>query len=168
METSLKHLIGKKIKQIFLNQEMMKFVTDAGDFVYSVSGDCCSHSYIHDFYGVEKLLKNGEVTDVKRVELTKDDKSYIGYSPEDRGDNDSWDYIACYGYQIFVNDPEWGEVTACFSFRNSSNGYYGGSIDKVFPYDENEYIPYDAPRYTGTENLIEITSDVVDVSKITL
>jgi len=152
METVLKDLVGRKIQKIFVNEDVVKFVTDGGTFVYEVYGDCCSRSYLYDFYGVEKLLKNGPVTNVQEVELTKEDKSYIPYDPSDRKESEYGDYIQCYGFQIFVEDPKWGEVTACFSFRNSSNGYYGGWISKVE--DREAY------------KLVEITEDALDISKL--
>ena len=34
----------------------------------------------------------------------------------------------CYGYEIVTEHPTFGEVTCVFSFRNDSNGYYGGSL----------------------------------------
>lgn len=117
-------LIGRTIKRIFMNEDNLKFETDLGPIVFAVSGDCCSYSYFHDFIGVKKLLQGNPVTAVKEVDLEPTDSKV----PVDRhGD----DVIQCYGYQIFTEDPQLGEVTAVFSFRNSSNGYYGGSLESA-------------------------------------
>lgn len=35
-----------------------------------------------------------------------------------------------YGYKI-ISESKWGDQTSVFSFRNSSNGYYGGWMDLV-------------------------------------
>ena len=36
-----------------------------------------------------------------------------------------------YGYKIVTAHPVFGEVTSVLSFRNSSNGYYGGWMDRT-------------------------------------
>lgn len=117
---SLEDLVGKKIEKIFINSECLRFQTDQGDFHYTVYGDCCSSSYFHDFIGVEKLLKNGKVISTKKISLEL---------PKDEETEDDWEYIQCYGFEIVTEDPEFGEVTSVMSFRNSSNGYYGGSLE---------------------------------------
>lgn len=139
MDTELKDLVGKKVTKIYINQEYLRFDTDGPTYTYIVTGDCCSHSYLYDFYGVENLLKNGKITEVKRVELHPTDLLASG---EDSGES-----IQVYGYQITTESEYYGPVTSVFSFRNSSNGYYGGSIDKT------EY----------AEKLPEITKNVVEV-----
>ncbi len=138
MNTELKDLIGRKVLKVFLNDSFLKFETDKGNLVYEVDGDCCSHSYFYDFYGVENLLKNGEVKEVKEVQLDPTDLKV-------KNSND-YDDIKVYGFQI-TTEGEYGEVTAVFSFRNSSNGYYGGDIRLV---NDQEVLP-------------EITKDVIEV-----
>lgn len=133
-------LVGKKIQKVFLNQEYLKFQTDQGNVVFTVSGDCCSSSYFFDFYGVKKLFENGAVTDFKEVELKEGDFNFIS--------EDGYDSIACYGYAITTENKEFGEQTSVFSFRNSSNGYYGGSLE--FVEGDKEVSP-------------EITDDVIEV-----
>lgn len=53
-EEQFKEMIGAKVGKIFFNEDYLKFDTDKGPFVFSVDGDCCSHSYFHDFIGVKK------------------------------------------------------------------------------------------------------------------
>lgn len=115
-------LVGKKVKKIFYNESHLKFETDQGNVLFEVEGDCCSHSYFFDFYGVKKLLENGPITDFKEVELKEGDFNYFN------GEKDG-DSIQCYGYAITTENKELGEQTSVFSFRNSSNGYYGGSLE---------------------------------------
>lgn len=141
----LEDLIGKKVVKIFLNNDYLKFETNEGSFTYRVDGDCCSISYFYDFYGVKNLLKGGKVKEVKEVELHPADLFVV----PDKGD-----VTQVYGYSITVEpiedaDDYWtGYRTAVFSFRNESNGYYGGYINKVE--EDKEVLP-------------EITEDVIEV-----
>jgi len=144
MERELKDLVGKKINKVFINEMFLKFETDGGNFVYEVTGDCCSHSFFYDFYGVKNLLEGGKVTEVKEVALHPTDLFVVP---------DVGDYTQVYGYAITTAPKEnyyYGERTSVFSFRNESNGYYGGSIDKV---EDREVLP-------------EITDDVLEVKEL--
>lgn len=129
-------LVGRKVEKIFMNKDSLRFETDKGPVVFGVDGDCCSTSYFYDFYGVANLLKNGPVTEVKSVPL--DEKSTNGSSDE----------VQCYGYQITTESPEWGQMTSVFSFRNYSNGYYGGSLTNAS--DDTVVSP-------------EVTEDVIEI-----
>lgn len=122
----MKELIGKKIKKIFMDGEYLKFQTDKGDVLYQVTGDCCSVSYFHDFIGVENLLKNGEVKSVEPIDMSTleatDRKKCCKKCEES-------ECLSYYGFRITTEDPKFGEVSSVLSFRNDSNGYYGGSLD---------------------------------------
>ena len=132
----LEELVGKKVIAIYMNQEYLKFKTDGGNFVYGVDADCCSSSVFYDFYGVKNLLDNGKIIETKEVELEP-----VNIKPE----NDS---TQCYGFQITTESKEFGAVTSVFSFRNYSNGYYGGSLTTEDP--AREVTP-------------EITDDVIEI-----
>ena len=122
-------LIGKKVKRIFMNEDYLKFETDMGNVIYTVGGDCCSQSVFYDFFGVKKLLKNGRVTSAKEIELCP-----IDITEEKDGEKDKKSYQECisvYGYEIVTEHPLFGEQTSVFSFRNYSNGYYGGWMEEV-------------------------------------
>lgn len=124
-----KDLVGKKIQHIYFNEDFLRLVTDDGTFTYGVDADCCSTSLFYDFFGVKKLLENGPVVSVSTVDLhptdiEKDDKEY-GYMKDKKGEDLD---IEVYGYSIVTEHPEFGEQTSVFSFRNYSNGYYGGSL----------------------------------------
>lgn len=122
----LEQLIGTKIERIFFNEDYLKLITDKGSFVFTVDADCCSRSIFYDFVGVEKLLKNGEVIEVGSIELEPDDISSAGGGMKDKKGED--DDIKVYGYKLVTVDPIFGPVTSVFSFRNYSNGYYGGEL----------------------------------------
>lgn len=124
-DNKLEELIGRRIRRVHISDDYLRFVTDQGDLAFTVEGDCCSTSYFYDFIGLDKLLK-GPVLEVAAVPLSEGDP---------RGDvpNDDYEVIECYGYKIVTDDPAFGPVTTVFSFRNSSNGYYGGWMESVDP-----------------------------------
>jgi len=132
-----KLLVGKTILKIFMNEDNLKFETDQGNVVFFVYGDCCSESVFYDFYGVENLIGK-KVKEVKEVELKTDERMDAKRYQED---------VKVYGYTITTENPTWGDVTSVFSFRNYSNGYYGGSLE--LEEDINKVV------------LPEITKDVV-------
>jgi hypothetical protein len=149
--TKLKELIGATVKKIFMNDEYLKFETDKGDFLYAVEGDCCSHSYLYDFYGVKNLLNNGPITDVKTVEIDSEKAQEAEVAKRKEADPNDYgiESLRCYGYQLTTISPEFGEVTSVFSFRNESNGYYGGSITQITD-DNREVSP-------------EVTKDIIEI-----
>lgn len=115
-DEGLAHLIGQKIIGVDMDEDTLKFHIPSWTYVYKVYGDCCSHSYFHDMHGKEKLLENGPVVSVKRINL----------QPVSSECDDV--YTQAYGFEIVTEDPRWGEQTTTFSFRNDSNGYYGGEM----------------------------------------
>jgi len=147
-EAKLDALKGKIVKKIYMNSEHLKFETDLGDYVFGVSGDCCSSSYFYDFYGVKNLI-GGRIIDIQIVDIDseKAEREAKAKSIIEKG-YDSVDSLACYGYQLTTHSQEFGDVTSVFSFRNESNGYYGGSLED----HSNE-----------TEVLPEITDDVIEI-----
>lgn len=130
----IKDLVGYTVKRIFMNENALKFETDKGSYVFTVEGDCCSSSYFYDFTGADKLL-NHEIKKVEEVELGTGGKHEEGH-----------DILECYGYRFITEDPQFGEVSSVMSFRNDSNGYYGGYItggnksnEEVLPEITNDY-----------------------------
>ena len=138
----IQHLVGKKIQKVFMNEDCLKFETDRGNVIFTVEGDCCSHSYFHDFIGVKKLLENGHVVSAKEIELA---------DAEDNTADTDGDYLQFYGFEIVTVHPTFGDQTSVFSFRNSSNGFYGGWM-----------------RYEEQDRNVqpEITDDVLEASAV--
>lgn len=143
-------LIGARVKAIHMSEARLVFDTDQGLIGYHVEGDCCSTSYFHDFYGVANLLAGYPVTAFDAVDLSPGDP---GYRPE------TWETgvgvicrdaeeIQVYGYRLTTAHPYFGDVSAVLSFRNASNGYYGGWMSLM-----------DSPRLDAGLRLI--TEDVV-------
>ena len=137
-------LVGKKILRIYLDEDNLRFDTDGGTFCYVVTGECCSNSWFNDFFGVRNLLDNGPVMDVEEIELTEDDEERIKkWLPKD------YEELKFYGYRLTTEHPTFGPVSSVFSFRNDSNGFYGGILEKS---EVRDGIP-------------EITDDVLETSK---
>lgn len=116
---TLEKLVGQTITNIWMSHDYLVFEFATGNRqAYSVYGDCCSYSYFYDFLGVEKLLNNGAVISTKQIDLdTPDDKDAL-----------QGEYVQAYGFEIVTEDPLFGQVTSVLSFRNDSNGYYGGTM----------------------------------------
>ena len=118
-ESLSKEIVGKKVRGVYMDSDRLIFDTDQGHANFYVTGDCCSSSSFHDFLGVPKLISGGPVLSVKEVEASELCKNY----------HHEWDdSVVNYGYEFVVESPEFGEVTAVVSFRNNSNGYYGGEM----------------------------------------
>lgn len=114
----LKDLVGRTVTAVYWSDSRITFDTDSGPLSYRVEGDCCSHSYLFDLIGYDKLLA-GPVVSTNRVDVG------VGDLPED-----DWNVTVAYGFQIVTMHPNWGEVTTAISFRNESNGYYGGWMER--------------------------------------
>lgn len=117
-------LIGKTVREVWMNEQFLQFITDDGNITYTVEGDCCSSSFFFDFYGVDNVIGR-EVVAFESVSLSPGDPGYRSETFE-VGDEDSWNETEVYGYRITTEHPSFGHVSAVLSFRNESNGYYGG------------------------------------------
>lgn len=125
-------LIGATVTAILVSEERLTFQTDKGLLTYVVEGDCCSSSYFHDFYGVKNLLENGPITAAEAVELSPGDVGYHAPTWDPAANPREWqDEVQVYGFRLTTTHPKFGDVSSVFSFRNDSNGYYGGSLYPV-------------------------------------
>src|SRR5581483_5191564 len=109
-------LLGEIINSLWVsdNQSLLVFgVGDGGFKAFEAYGDCCSESWFADILGVENLL-GSIVAKVEEIPLPD-------YNVED-GCGRQYSDIA-YGYKLYTYK---GQTTIIF--RNSSNGYYGGSL----------------------------------------
>lgn len=120
-------IVGKTITGILFSEEYLTFETTEGDICLTVEGDCCSNSYFFDFYGVINLI-GSKVIRFEPVELAPGDVGYREETYDVSKVQDDWvgNYVQVYGYRFITEHPLFGEVTSVVSFRNESNGYYGG------------------------------------------
>lgn len=120
-------IVGKTVTGILFSEEYLTLETTEGDIYLTVEGDCCSHSYFFDFYGVINLI-GSKVIRFESVELAPGDVGYREETYDVSKVQDDWvgNYVQVYGYRFITEHPLFGEVTSVVSFRNESNGYYGG------------------------------------------
>lgn len=131
-------IVGKTITGILFSEDFLTLETKDGDIFLGVVGDCCSRSYFFDFYGVENLLRS-KVIRFEPVALSPGDVGYHEETYDVSAVEDDYigNYVQVYGYRFITEHPLFGELTSVLSFRNESNGYYGGwmslspAIDKT-------------------------------------
>jgi hypothetical protein len=114
----MEELIGRKILKVQLDAEKvyLNFVTDIGNVTYGCFADCCSESWINHINGISELL-GGTVQDADEVDFF----SLLQIEPE--ATRQEYDRVL---FHRIKTEKGW----CSFEFRNSSNGYYGGSLDK--------------------------------------
>lgn len=117
-------LKGLRVLEIYMSESYLTLITDQGPRSFYVEGDCCSCSEFYDFYGVEFLL-GSEIVEFEQVGLSPGDE---GYRPSTWETADEEEYLVTevYGYRFTTIHPTFGPVSSVVSFRNTSNGYYGG------------------------------------------
>ena len=174
----IQSLVRETVKAVAWNGDAeMLILTEDKTLEFSVTGDCCSHSYFYDFIGIKNLLNNGKIIKAEAVLLNAEDailfkqgilecqihndnpkllralkvqQTLIEMGKEKTKQDTSEESIQVYGYRLITVSPNWGEVSSVFSFRNSSNGYYGGSISSnLRPYGYfDEEVSSEFSRYT--------------------
>lgn len=113
----MKELIGKKIVAAYLSSDKtyLGFEIEGGErLLYFTDGDCCSYSWI-EYVNNSEYLAGSRVVDVQDIDVPG-----IG----DRSDDEC---IQCYGVKVVLE----GRPAFELEYRNSSNGYYGGSIERA-------------------------------------
>jgi hypothetical protein len=119
LESDLDGLMDKTIESVLISKDEGTLAFDVGedDLIYfQVDGDCCSESWFSDIFCMPNLYSR--VIKVEDIEL--EDK----YKTEDGRCRQESDLV--YGYRITTM-----KGVAIISFRNSSNGYYGGWCGQV-------------------------------------
>ena len=116
-------IVGRKVVSIRMDEETLALLFDDDTFVqWTVEGNCCSTSYFYDFHGVRKLIDNGPIISARAISLfdsTEEEDMIPGRYQEE---------VKVYGFELVTQHPHWGEQTSVFSFRNDSNGCYGGDM----------------------------------------
>lgn len=107
-------LVGKTIQKIKIAADDMAimFVCDDGEHIARCDADCCSHTWIENV-DINVLGFPCTVLEVVDLDLPEEEEEWDG----------NGEYIQFYGLKI-VTDRGAIEL----DYRNSSNGYYGGSL----------------------------------------
>jgi hypothetical protein len=117
IDEAIKRMVGRKLSTVVLNKSRGRIVfkfADGCSQTFGVEGDCCSCSWI------EHLEMPGNIDGATL--LSVDDSGPIT-SDHDEHDGEGPEFIQVYNTR-FATDR--GEIV--LEFRNSSNGYYGGSL----------------------------------------
>ena len=137
----MKELVGNTVKKVLINEgeHVLAFITDNEEYIYEAGADCCSETWFADILGTNILIGN-EVLSVEEISIDVLDD----YNAEDGRCRQDYDKV--YGYKITTTKGYCDVI-----FRNSSNGYYGGWIEKLGR--PTNYVT------TCGYNFIEITED---------
>jgi len=112
-------LVGKTIKTVYLEKsgDAIKFVlSDGSEVTARADGDCCSHTWIEDVIDPEAMI-GAEVLEAENIDLPE----HLQTPTKHDHFEDEMEY---YGFAI----KTWRGVCT-IAYRNSSNGYYGGSLN---------------------------------------
>jgi hypothetical protein len=110
----LASVVGKTVIGVDVSddEEALRFrCADGSTVVWDTYGDCCSETWWADAYELN-ALRGASVLSAEEIALPD-------YNVEDGRSRQEEDEV--YGVRIATDKGE-----ACFAFRNSSNGYYGG------------------------------------------
>jgi len=127
-------LVGKTVKALYVSDDQSRLVVshNEGHASYYCFGDCCSETWIADIVGVSSLLGH-TVLKAEDIDLPQPDVD-DGRSRQE--------YDSFYGIKLLTSG---GYVDIVY--RNSSNGYYGGNLER------------DNDPVTNLAEMIEITED---------
>ncbi len=113
--TTLDVLLGHRIQSVsVVNDATIELVTDKGPIRFDVTGDCCSESWFYRVRGLNKVIGQPVIAII--------DTDVSDIDPNDglcRQDSDEVNGIG------LLTPGGTLEIV----YRNSSNGYYGGSIE---------------------------------------
>lgn len=142
----MKELIGVVVNKMFVNEDesVLKFETDQGDKFFIAYGDCCSETWFADIL-IQNTFAGLRVIEVVDLELPQFVQKLIQADGRSRQESDE-----VYGYRVKLKDDkswQWSEIEIIF--RNSSNGYYGGSVD----------FSLEVPSQLDNKNWTEINKD---------
>lgn len=106
--------VGSVVTSVEMNagKDVLVFHREGqSDIIASATGDCCSHSWFEHVEGLECLIGHKIIGAVERA------------MPEAQRDHPEHDCLQFYGWTL-----ETARGRFDIEMRNSSNGYYGGSV----------------------------------------
>jgi len=119
----MKELAGRTIERVERDEKShhLAFYTSKGErLLYVCVDDCtCDETWVHHFSGVSAVL-GGTISAIEEI---PEYESYPATRQEDdHGEHRVRDRV--FGYRLITN-----KGTAVVELRNSSNGYYNGSME---------------------------------------
>ena len=114
----MKHLINEYVTGLRISDDQEYLAIDTPDamIVYQAVGDCCSETWFAYIINVKALI-NATVKRVENLELPN-------YNLDDGRCRQNED--VAYGIRLTTNKGETDII-----YRNSSNRYYGGSVEFI-------------------------------------
>lgn len=124
--SDLSELVGRQVISVELSddKQLITFVTDDGKFMFDAFGDCCSDSWIEELDNPGALIGQ-KVTAVEEFTLESIDADEA--REKYKGKVGEQDFLTVYRYDIKTD-----KGTCTIDFRNSSNGYYGGYLNRIY------------------------------------
>lgn len=115
---AVKDLKDKEIKSISLNPDRDKMIlhTCDDDYLFEACGDCCSDSWIEH---IELVIFPCKLIDIKEIDLPDDYEKNVNPTTTEHEEYE----MKYYFYEIVTD-----KGAIAIEMRNSSNGYYGGSL----------------------------------------
>ncbi len=109
-------------------ESYLVLVTDDGEIQWDTDADCCSETWFADVVGVENLLGQPvlaatETQDTVRYDELAGEEPDKPWESRDPRNRTRQEYDQIYGVTLTTPAGECDII-----YRNSSNGYYGGSI----------------------------------------
>ena len=113
VEVELTDLIGKNPQALWISpgEEDLYLVCDGAMYLFQTNSECCSESWWADICSPQQLLEGDAITMIEEIPLP---------DPKDERSRQEADFA--YGYALKTN-----RGVCTLIYRNSSNGYYGGS-----------------------------------------
>lgn len=130
-------VVGDVITKIYSSEDFESLVFECTDGFHHfyTDADCCSESWFADIFGFSNLIG---ATVLSAQEISLD-----AYNEADGRERQECDKI--YGYRLITS-----KGIAVVSFRNSSNGYYGGryySGGKTLLLDKSKFFLIEADEF---------------------
>jgi hypothetical protein len=111
--------LDRPLRAVTLSDEncLLTFSFTGGSVAqYRAVGDCCSHSWIEH-------LETPNEFEGRRIVAVED----VDVVPQPENDPEEYEYIRVYKTVFRLDNGE--AITA--EYRNSSNGYYGGWLERI-------------------------------------
>ena len=120
MCNALECLVGKTIKEVRIqpSNTYIEFDTNEGVFSYITDADCCSESWINHISGLQAIIGE-KIVKTEEIEMPKIQEGQEGFSGKQ-------DVDKIYSFKMFTS-----QGVCELEMRNASNGFYGGSLNKV-------------------------------------